>query len=134
MRGKLALWMCVMRKREEEDGEQSMKLKDSKGDACLRLILMVAGKLAATKLDLSMWVRSHSLFLLVFSPKLEEERMGKGAGQKVIPSAHGFAWFWRFGFDLVLRKVLDISTMLGWAGLLVFYFPAACGFAQAVGK
>ena len=81
-----------------------------------------------------MWVRSHSLFLLVFSPKLEEERMGKGAGQKVIPSAHGFAWFWWFGFDLVLRKVLDISTMLGWAGLLVFYFPAACEFAQAVGK
>ncbi|PQQ16518.1 hypothetical protein Pyn_35259 [Prunus yedoensis var. nudiflora] len=59
--------------------------------------------------------------------------MGKGAGQKVIPSAHGFAWFWWFGFDLVLRKMLDISTMLDirrWAVL----FPAVCEFAQAPGS
>ncbi|KAI5326547.1 hypothetical protein L3X38_035621 [Prunus dulcis] len=30
------------------------------------------------RLDFSMWVRSHPLFLLVFSPKLEEEMMDKG--------------------------------------------------------
>ncbi|CAL9019600.1 unnamed protein product [Prunus brigantina] len=31
-----------------------------------------------------MWVRRHPFLLLVFSPKLEEERMGKGASQKAI--------------------------------------------------
>ncbi|CAL9017701.1 unnamed protein product [Prunus brigantina] len=55
--------------------EQSMKLKGSRGDAYLRSLLMVAGRLAATKLDSSMWVRRHPLLLLVFSPTLEEERM-----------------------------------------------------------
>ncbi|CAL9011746.1 unnamed protein product [Prunus brigantina] len=55
--------------------EQSMKLKGSIGDACLRSVLMVAGRLATTKLDSSMWVRCHPPLLFVFSPKLEEERM-----------------------------------------------------------
>ncbi|CAL8990937.1 unnamed protein product [Prunus brigantina] len=40
------------------------------------------GSKVLRQLGFSMWVRSHPLLFLVFSPKLEEERMGKGAWSK----------------------------------------------------
>ncbi|CAL8997137.1 unnamed protein product [Prunus brigantina] len=41
------------------------------------------GSKALRQLDFSIWVRSHPLlFLCVFSPKFEEERMSKGAWSK----------------------------------------------------
>ncbi|CAL2255645.1 unnamed protein product [Prunus armeniaca] len=74
-----------------------------------------------------MWVRRHPLLLLVFSSKLEEERMGMGASQKVIST-------WVCLVLMVLTDMLDIfhDAGLGWAtGIL---FLAACEFTEAIGN
>ncbi|CAL2238154.1 unnamed protein product [Prunus armeniaca] len=59
--------------------------------------------------------------------------MSKGAWSKR-RSAHGFAWFWWFGCDMVLTKMHDVGYFIRcWAGLfcfqrLVSLLPAAGGF------
>ena len=65
------------------------------------------------------------LFLLVFSPELAEERMGKGAGQKVIYFQQlVFTWVY-LGFD----KVLDILTNVGYFQVLWRVIWRACARA-----
>ncbi|KAI5339290.1 hypothetical protein L3X38_018562 [Prunus dulcis] len=67
------------------------------------------------QLDFSTWVRSHPLLLLVFSPKLEEERMGMGASQKVIST-----WV-----CLVLMVLTDMLDIFHDAGLGYWYLVSS---------
>ncbi|CAL8173372.1 unnamed protein product [Prunus armeniaca] len=94
----LAVPGCVYGRDRKKIEEHSMKLEGSSSERVCLLSLDVPpfcwvvvhrsrafwGSKTFMRLDFSIWVRRLLLFLLVFPPKLVEERMGKGAGQKVI--------------------------------------------------
>ncbi|KAI5333705.1 hypothetical protein L3X38_023837 [Prunus dulcis] len=78
----LLTWLLAFDQKERKKIEAWVALADFQqlDESFVRLLgCTTEGKMGRDGgLDFSMWVRSHPLLFLVFSPKLEEERMGKG--------------------------------------------------------